>query len=72
MVLMVILISDLALVAEANRLRQLTFRTYRAQKNYAVTTGKWYEFHFSKYLLNHKYSANIIQYFNNVLKVFRI
>ncbi|XKL68210.1 hypothetical protein PGB90_003701 [Kerria lacca] len=31
-----------ALVAEANRLRQLTFRTYRAQKNYAVTTGKWY------------------------------
>lgn len=30
-----------ALVAEANRLRQLTFRTYRAQKNYAVTTGKW-------------------------------
>ncbi|XP_065200353.1 ryanodine receptor [Planococcus citri] len=31
-----------AMLAEANRLRQLTFRTYRAQKNYAVTTGKWY------------------------------
>lgn len=30
-----------ALVAEANRIRQLTLRTYRAQKNYAVATGKW-------------------------------
>nr|AHW99829.1 ryanodine receptor [Sogatella furcifera] len=31
-----------ALLAEASRQRQLLFRTYRAEKNYAVSTGKWY------------------------------
>ncbi|XP_075211293.1 ryanodine receptor [Lycorma delicatula] len=31
-----------ALLAEANRVRLLQFRTYRAEKNYAVSSGKWY------------------------------
>lgn len=31
-----------ALLAEASRLRQSAFRTYRAEKNYAVSSGKWY------------------------------
>uniref|UniRef100_A0A0A9WDJ1 Ryanodine receptor 44F n=2 Tax=Lygus hesperus TaxID=30085 RepID=A0A0A9WDJ1_LYGHE len=31
-----------ALLAEAGRLRQMSFRTYRAEKTYAVTSGKWY------------------------------
>ncbi|XP_017777975.1 PREDICTED: ryanodine receptor [Nicrophorus vespilloides] len=31
-----------ALLAEAIRLRQSAFRTYRAEKNYAVSSGKWY------------------------------
>ncbi|XP_030749975.1 ryanodine receptor isoform X1 [Sitophilus oryzae] len=30
------------LLAEASRLRQQAFRTYRAEKNYAVSSGKWY------------------------------
>ncbi|KAH1003553.1 hypothetical protein HUJ04_003457 [Dendroctonus ponderosae] len=30
------------LLAEASRLRQQAFRTYRAEKNYAVGSGKWY------------------------------
>ncbi|CAH0546152.1 unnamed protein product [Brassicogethes aeneus] len=30
------------LLAEASRLRQSAFRTYRAEKNYAVGSGKWY------------------------------
>lgn len=32
----------LALLAEGLRLRQQSFRTYRVEKNYAVTTGKWW------------------------------
>ncbi|XP_025830516.1 ryanodine receptor [Agrilus planipennis] len=31
-----------AMLAEAARLRQSDFRTYRAEKNYAVSSGKWY------------------------------
>ncbi|XP_049853809.1 ryanodine receptor isoform X5 [Schistocerca gregaria] len=31
-----------ALLAEANRNRQTRFRTYRVEKNYAVSSGKWY------------------------------
>ncbi|XP_043499298.1 ryanodine receptor isoform X4 [Polistes fuscatus] len=31
-----------ALLLEANRLRQLYFRTYRVEKHYAVNSGKWY------------------------------
>ncbi|XP_063236802.1 ryanodine receptor isoform X2 [Bacillus rossius redtenbacheri] len=31
-----------AMLAEAGRARQVYFRTYRAEKNYAVSTGKWY------------------------------
>ncbi|XP_034937910.1 ryanodine receptor isoform X2 [Chelonus insularis] len=31
-----------ALLLEASRLRQLFFRTYRAERNYAVSSGKWY------------------------------
>ncbi|XP_044016394.1 ryanodine receptor isoform X3 [Aphidius gifuensis] len=31
-----------ALLLEANRLRQLFFRTYRVEKHYAVNSGKWY------------------------------
>ncbi|KAJ8920014.1 hypothetical protein NQ315_006545 [Exocentrus adspersus] len=31
-----------ALLAEASRLRHSAFRTYRAEKNYAVGSGKWY------------------------------
>ncbi|XP_057319088.1 ryanodine receptor isoform X9 [Microplitis mediator] len=31
-----------ALLLEASRLRQLCFRTYRVEKHYAVTSGKWY------------------------------
>ncbi|XP_046677460.1 LOW QUALITY PROTEIN: ryanodine receptor-like [Homalodisca vitripennis] len=31
-----------ALLAEGLRLRQQSFRTYRVEKNYAVTNGKWY------------------------------
>nr|CAI5848298.1 unnamed protein product [Callosobruchus analis] len=30
------------LAADANRLRHPAFRTYRAEKNYAVSSGKWY------------------------------
>ncbi|KAJ8982742.1 hypothetical protein NQ317_014040 [Molorchus minor] len=30
------------LLAEANRLKHSSFRTYRAEKNYAVSSGKWY------------------------------
>lgn len=30
------------LLAEASRLRQAAFRTYRAEQNYAVSSGKWY------------------------------
>lgn len=30
------------MLGEASRLRQAAFRTYRAEKNYAVSTGKWY------------------------------
>lgn len=30
------------LLAEASRMRQSAFRTYRAEKNYAVSSGKWY------------------------------
>ncbi|KAJ8959408.1 hypothetical protein NQ318_022098 [Aromia moschata] len=30
------------LLAEANRLKHSAFRTYRAEKNYAVSSGKWY------------------------------
>ncbi|KAI4471407.1 ran binding protein 9-related [Holotrichia oblita] len=31
-----------ALLAEASKLRQLSFRTYRVEKTYAVSSGKWY------------------------------
>ncbi|KAL6426510.1 hypothetical protein ACFW04_009145 [Cataglyphis niger] len=31
-----------ALLLEASRLRQLSFRTYRVEKHYAVSSGKWY------------------------------
>lgn len=31
-----------ALLAEASRLRQSIFRTYRVEKTYAVSSGKWY------------------------------
>ncbi|KAI5742923.1 hypothetical protein M8J77_012710 [Diaphorina citri] len=31
-----------ALLAEQNRIRFMSFRTYRAEKNYAVSSGKWY------------------------------
>ncbi|KAK7790957.1 hypothetical protein R5R35_007854 [Gryllus longicercus] len=31
-----------ALLAEASRIRQSIFRTYRVEKTYAVSTGKWY------------------------------
>ena len=31
-----------ALLAEASRLRQSAFRTYRVEKHYAVSSGKWY------------------------------
>ncbi|XP_069698288.1 ryanodine receptor isoform X7 [Periplaneta americana] len=31
-----------ALLAEAARSKHMAFRTYRVEKNYAVTTGKWY------------------------------
>ncbi|CAB3362502.1 Hypothetical predicted protein [Cloeon dipterum] len=31
-----------ALLAEAARSRRIEFRTYRVEKNYAVTSGKWY------------------------------
>ncbi|XP_043461888.1 ryanodine receptor isoform X4 [Leptopilina heterotoma] len=31
-----------ALLLEASRLRQLSFRTYRVERHYAVTSGKWY------------------------------
>ncbi|XP_037915514.1 ryanodine receptor isoform X7 [Hermetia illucens] len=31
-----------ALVAEALRLKHAAFRTYRVERNYAVTSGKWY------------------------------
>ncbi|XP_044571096.1 ryanodine receptor isoform X10 [Drosophila ananassae] len=31
-----------ALLAEAQRLKFAAFRTYRVEKNYAVTSGKWY------------------------------
>lgn len=31
-----------ALLAEASRSRQAIFRTYRAEKTYAVSSGKWY------------------------------
>lgn len=31
-----------ALMAEAGRSLQASFRTYRVEKNYAVSTGKWY------------------------------
>ncbi|XP_054285011.1 ryanodine receptor isoform X1 [Macrosteles quadrilineatus] len=31
-----------AMLAEGQRLRQQSFRTYRVEKNYAVTNGKWY------------------------------
>lgn len=31
-----------ALLAEASRLRRSQFRTYRAEKTYAVSSGKWY------------------------------
>ncbi|KAI5643469.1 ryR domain-containing protein [Phthorimaea operculella] len=31
-----------ALLAEASKLKQADFRTYRAEKNYAVSSGKWY------------------------------
>lgn len=31
-----------ALLLEASRLRQLLFRTYRVERHYAVTSGKWY------------------------------
>ncbi|XP_073986803.1 ryanodine receptor isoform X3 [Rhodnius prolixus] len=31
-----------ALLAEASRSKHQAFRTYRAEKNYAVTSGKWY------------------------------
>ncbi|XP_072162212.1 ryanodine receptor isoform X2 [Bemisia tabaci] len=34
--------NEAALLAEANRLRQMAFRTYRVEKNYAVSSGKWY------------------------------
>ena len=33
---------SIALLLEANRLRQLYFRTYRVEKHYAVSGGKWY------------------------------
>ncbi|XP_026324427.1 ryanodine receptor [Hyposmocoma kahamanoa] len=31
-----------ALLLEASKLKQADFRTYRAEKNYAVSSGKWY------------------------------
>ncbi|BES99791.1 ryanodine receptor [Nesidiocoris tenuis] len=31
-----------ALLAEASRQKQMSFRTYRCEKTYAVTSGKWY------------------------------
>ncbi|XP_041448917.1 ryanodine receptor isoform X10 [Drosophila obscura] len=31
-----------ALLAEAQRLKYAAFRTYRVERNYAVTSGKWY------------------------------
>ncbi|KAK4873043.1 hypothetical protein RN001_015072 [Aquatica leii] len=31
-----------ALLAEANKLKRLHFRTYRAERTYAVNSGKWY------------------------------
>nr|CAD7393765.1 unnamed protein product [Timema cristinae] len=31
-----------AMLAEAGRNRLIAFRTYRAERNYAVSTGKWY------------------------------
>ncbi|KAL1457580.1 hypothetical protein WDU94_007793 [Cyamophila willieti] len=31
-----------AILAEQNRIRFMSFRTYRAEKNYAVSSGKWY------------------------------
>ena len=31
-----------ALLLEASRQRQLLFRTYRVEKHYAVSSGKWY------------------------------
>ncbi|KAL0274262.1 UNVERIFIED_CONTAM: hypothetical protein PYX00_006731 [Menopon gallinae] len=31
-----------ALLAEANRLKEQGFRTYRVEKHYAVSSGKWY------------------------------
>lgn len=31
-----------ALLAEASKSRQSSFRTYRAEKTYAVSSGKWY------------------------------
>ncbi|XP_050357867.1 ryanodine receptor isoform X13 [Nymphalis io] len=31
-----------ALLAEASKQKQADFRTYRAEKNYAVSSGKWY------------------------------
>lgn len=30
------------LLAEASKLRHAAFRTYRAEQNYAVSSGKWY------------------------------
>lgn len=30
------------MLLEASRLRQLYFRTYRVEKHYAVSNGKWY------------------------------
>ena len=30
------------MLLEASRLRQLSFRTYRVEKHYAVSSGKWY------------------------------
>lgn len=34
--------SSPALLAEASKQKQADFRTYRAEKNYAVSSGKWY------------------------------
>lgn len=36
------LVFHAALLLEASRLRQLSFRTYRVEKHYAVSNGKWY------------------------------
>ena len=30
------------MLAEANKSREQDFRTYRVEKNYAVSNGKWY------------------------------